>query len=205
MKKGILLSTSSSWVSYGALDGGLSGNDKYEVDNRGHIIDTSGSLYPYSFIDFGFISRDDMFKYGVLIEERGFWNKTISLTEVMAKFEMYSNLVVSKYPNLKEFYEGRKTEVINVTVEEYLTNPNSLIDATEEQLKSVGVTERELKLRQKLIEKQEKIHDLEKLTKNLQTRLRETLIFAEKVRNSSFGKIFFRKQLSELPNDKEER
>lgn len=200
-ENGILQKYTMSYTSNGSLDGGLAGGNTYEADGKGYIHSDSGKD---SYIDFGFLSAQDLTKYGILSKKSYFNDKKISLTEALEKFKMYSNLVLNKYPNLREFYEGKETEVINVITEECLANQNSLIIATTDELKSVGVTDRELELSQKLFEKQEQIDTLEKCNKKLQRQLEETLSFADKVRKSPFGKIFFRKQLPQLPDGKDD-
>ncbi len=197
---GILNRYVKEFYCYGPLDGGLNSRNIYEANNRGYINSEDNS-----YIDFGFVSPEDLFKFGILTKSKYGDNNKTSMTAVMKKFDEYSNQVKSEYPNFKDFYESKKLEILDVLKGECL-NPDSLISFSEDERKSLGITDCEIEtVKEKLSDKDTKIAELMNLVESSQKRLNTVLGFIEKVKRSPFGKFFFKKELKQLPSsDKDE-
>lgn len=191
-------------LMYGPLDFGLS--SYYDAERKnGKVIFNKGNYDEKTEIDNGNIDLN--------VQEENMRNaqekKKKNIKTILNEFNKNANETVKNYPNVKEYYDNLKREVISELKEEYLSDIGKF-DADKEDINMLGITEEDYKrkivdLTANLKDSNDKNKKLEKDNKSLALKLNRTLEFCEDVKNSKFGSLFFGRKIKKLNSMQEQQ
>lgn len=202
-KYGIAEKCSYSACMYGGLDFGSS---NYVVEREKGKIITGDGLYCDKIIsiDSGVIDLNSQASSSARKKE-----EKIDLKSTLDTFDKNAKDAVENYPQLEEYYDELRKDVISELKDQYLSNIDSFI-VDDDGIQILGITDEDYRkklteLSEQLDEANEKNKKLKRDNTSLASKLKSTLEFCEDVKNSKFGSLFFGRKIKKLNGIQEQQ